>query len=198
MQLPQSPESFGEAAQERWRVQGGKGESRREREAAQPWERGTGAAALAPQEHPPFPAVRGLGQTQGSEEVEGQGKLLRRQGPAEPGQPGASELRMPNGGLWLHVRLLEGRLWGWAGREASSPVVRSHVSCPQWKSGQLVQLGWTASEDLLCIQEDGTVLIYNLFCEFKRHFSMGNVSGAGRGAQEVPRVGFVQRRSETL
>ncbi|KAM6346728.1 vacuolar protein sorting-associated protein 16 homolog isoform 3-T3 [Podargus strigoides] len=43
-----------------------------------------------------------------------------------------------------------------------------------WKSGQLVQLGWTASEDLLCIQEDGTVLIYNLFCEFKRHFSMGN------------------------
>ncbi|XP_074759768.1 vacuolar protein sorting-associated protein 16 homolog isoform X2 [Athene noctua] len=43
-----------------------------------------------------------------------------------------------------------------------------------WKSGQLVQLGWTASEDLLCIQDDGTVLIYNLFCEFKRHFSMGN------------------------
>ncbi|XP_064367845.1 vacuolar protein sorting-associated protein 16 homolog [Dromaius novaehollandiae] len=43
-----------------------------------------------------------------------------------------------------------------------------------WKSGRLVQLGWTASEDLLCIQEDGTVLIYNLFCEFKRHFSMGN------------------------
>uniref|UniRef100_A0A8B9TFR8 Vacuolar protein sorting-associated protein 16 homolog n=1 Tax=Anas platyrhynchos TaxID=8839 RepID=A0A8B9TFR8_ANAPL len=43
-----------------------------------------------------------------------------------------------------------------------------------WKSGQVVQLGWTAGEDLLCIQEDGTVLIYDLFCEFKRHFSMGN------------------------
>ncbi|KFP76710.1 Vacuolar protein sorting-associated protein 16, partial [Acanthisitta chloris] len=43
-----------------------------------------------------------------------------------------------------------------------------------WKSGPLVHLGWTAGEDLLCIQEDGTVLIYNLFCEFKRHFSMGN------------------------
>ncbi|XP_074848263.1 vacuolar protein sorting-associated protein 16 homolog [Carettochelys insculpta] len=43
-----------------------------------------------------------------------------------------------------------------------------------WKSGQVVQLGWTASEDLLCIQEDGSVLIYNLFCEFQRHFSMGN------------------------
>lgn len=47
----------------------------------------------------------------------------------------------------------------------------------------MVQLGWTAGEDLLCIQEDGTVLIYDLFCEFKRHFSMGNVSegGAERG-----------------
>ncbi|XP_017695518.1 PREDICTED: vacuolar protein sorting-associated protein 16 homolog, partial [Lepidothrix coronata] len=44
-----------------------------------------------------------------------------------------------------------------------------------WKSGRLVHLGWTAGEDLLCIQEDGTVLVYNLFCEFKRHFSMGNV-----------------------
>ncbi|CAN0099865.1 unnamed protein product [Bubo scandiacus] len=48
------------------------------------------------------------------------------------------------------------------------------LASTSWKSGQLVQLGWTASEDLLCIQEDGTVLIYNLFCEFKRHFSMGN------------------------
>lgn len=60
------------------------------------------------------------------------------------------------------------------------------MPCPQWKSGQVVQLGWTAGEDLLCIQEDGTVLIYDLFCEFKRHFSMGNVSG---GVQSVGRAG---------
>ncbi|XP_063790185.1 vacuolar protein sorting-associated protein 16 homolog isoform X2 [Pseudophryne corroboree] len=44
----------------------------------------------------------------------------------------------------------------------------------QWKSGQVVHLGWTVSEDLLCIQEDGTVLIYDIFCVFKRCFSMGN------------------------
>ncbi|XP_023800944.1 vacuolar protein sorting-associated protein 16 homolog, partial [Cyanistes caeruleus] len=49
-----------------------------------------------------------------------------------------------------------------------------------WKSGRLVQLGWTAGEDLLCIQEDGTVLVYSLLCEFRRHFSMGNVSGRDR------------------
>ncbi|KAF7252363.1 hypothetical protein EYD10_01732 [Varanus komodoensis] len=43
-----------------------------------------------------------------------------------------------------------------------------------WKNSAVVQLGWTASEDLLCIQEDGSVLVYTLFCEFKRCFSLGN------------------------
>ncbi|KAG9349381.1 hypothetical protein JZ751_027824, partial [Albula glossodonta] len=43
-----------------------------------------------------------------------------------------------------------------------------------WKSGPVKQLGWTVSDDLLCVQEDGTVLIYDLFGGFKRHFSMGN------------------------
>ncbi|KAM3585480.1 uncharacterized protein V6R79_018673 [Siganus canaliculatus] len=42
-----------------------------------------------------------------------------------------------------------------------------------WKSGPVVQLGWTISDELLCIQEDGSVLIYDLFGSFKRHFSMG-------------------------
>ncbi|CAG01327.1 unnamed protein product [Tetraodon nigroviridis] len=42
-----------------------------------------------------------------------------------------------------------------------------------WKSGPLVQLGWTVSDELLCVQEDGSVLIYDLFGSFKRHFSMG-------------------------
>ncbi len=37
------------------------------------------------------------------------------------------------------------------------------------------QLGWTVSDDLLCVQEDGTVLVYDLLGGFKRHFSMGNV-----------------------
>lgn len=46
----------------------------------------------------------------------------------------------------------------------------------QWKSGPLVQLGWTVADELLCIQEDGSVLIYDLFGSFKRHFSMGQVS----------------------
>ncbi|XP_059822989.1 vacuolar protein sorting-associated protein 16 homolog [Hypanus sabinus] len=47
------------------------------------------------------------------------------------------------------------------------------VSFP-WKSGVVVHIGWTTDEDLLCIQDDGTVLIHNIFGTFKRHFSMGN------------------------
>uniref|UniRef100_A0A663NFC1 Vacuolar protein sorting-associated protein 16 homolog n=1 Tax=Athene cunicularia TaxID=194338 RepID=A0A663NFC1_ATHCN len=81
----------------------------------------------------------------------------------------------------------DAQLWLWASHTSPGGMSlgpgwlrgeqpRGTLTCllPQWKSGQLVQLGWTASEDLLCIQDDGTVLIYNLFCEFKRHFSMGN------------------------
>lgn len=51
-----------------------------------------------------------------------------------------------------------------------------YLPVSQWKSGPLVQLGWTVSDELLCVQEDGSVLIYDLFGSFKRHFSMGQVS----------------------
>uniref|UniRef100_H9G3D8 Vacuolar protein sorting-associated protein 16 homolog n=1 Tax=Anolis carolinensis TaxID=28377 RepID=H9G3D8_ANOCA len=43
-----------------------------------------------------------------------------------------------------------------------------------WKNSPVVHLGWTTSEDLLCVQEDGSVLVYSIFCEFKKCFSMGN------------------------
>lgn len=43
-----------------------------------------------------------------------------------------------------------------------------------WKSGPVVLLGWSAEEELLCVQEDGSVLVYGLHGDFRRHFSMGN------------------------
>ncbi|XP_051039346.1 vacuolar protein sorting-associated protein 16 homolog isoform X3 [Phodopus roborovskii] len=49
-----------------------------------------------------------------------------------------------------------------------------NLSPPQWKSGPVVALGWSAEEELLCVQEDGTVLVYGLHGDFRRHFSMGN------------------------
>lgn len=49
----------------------------------------------------------------------------------------------------------------------------------QWKSGPVVSLGWSAEEELLCVQEDGVVLVYGLHGDFRRHFSMGNVGAPG-------------------
>ncbi|KAG8453094.1 hypothetical protein GDO86_004782 [Hymenochirus boettgeri] len=43
-----------------------------------------------------------------------------------------------------------------------------------WKSGQVVQLGWTLGQDLLCVQADGSVLVYDIFCQFKGLFSLGS------------------------
>lgn len=34
-------------------------------------------------------------------------------------------------------------------------------------------MGWTDSEELLCVQEDGVVLIYNMFGQYQHKFSMG-------------------------
>lgn len=49
----------------------------------------------------------------------------------------------------------------------------------------MVQLGWTVTDELLCIQEDGSVLIYDLFGSFKRHFSMGQVSPSACSATQL-------------
>ena len=39
----------------------------------------------------------------------------------------------------------------------------------------MLALGWSCTEELLCIQDDGTVLVYDLFGSFKRTFGMGQV-----------------------
>ena len=36
-------------------------------------------------------------------------------------------------------------------------------------------MGWSHTEDLLCVQEDGVVLVYDMFLNFKRTFGMGQV-----------------------
>lgn len=45
-------------------------------------------------------------------------------------------------------------------------------SC-RWNSGLVIGLAWTNLEDLLCIQDDGRVLIYSMFCEFIKVIEMG-------------------------
>lgn len=43
----------------------------------------------------------------------------------------------------------------------------------QWNSGNLLTLGWSDAEELLCVQDDGCVLIYNMFGHYLHAFSMG-------------------------
>ncbi|XP_076437329.1 vacuolar protein sorting-associated protein 16 homolog [Babylonia areolata] len=47
------------------------------------------------------------------------------------------------------------------------------LSQMRWSSGRIVRMGWTIVEDLLFVQEDGVVLVYDMFLAFKRTFSMG-------------------------
>jgi len=50
-----------------------------------------------------------------------------------------------------------------------------NISSIVWSSGQIIQLGWSSTEDLLCIQDDGSVLIYDMFGTYQHTFSMGQV-----------------------
>jgi hypothetical protein len=36
-------------------------------------------------------------------------------------------------------------------------------------------MGWSHTEDLLFVQEDGVVLVYDMFLTFKKTFGMGKV-----------------------
>ena len=37
----------------------------------------------------------------------------------------------------------------------------------------MISIEWTSTEDLLCIQDDGTVSVYDLFGTFQNSFQMG-------------------------
>ncbi|KAK3602689.1 hypothetical protein CHS0354_017895 [Potamilus streckersoni] len=47
------------------------------------------------------------------------------------------------------------------------------ISQMRWNSGKIKDLGWSQTEDLLFVQDDGTILIYDLFLSFKKVLSMG-------------------------
>ena len=42
-----------------------------------------------------------------------------------------------------------------------------------WNNGRMLKVGWSIREELLCLQDDGYVLIYNIFGQFTGYFSMG-------------------------
>ncbi|XP_048000974.1 vacuolar protein sorting-associated protein 16 homolog [Leguminivora glycinivorella] len=42
-----------------------------------------------------------------------------------------------------------------------------------WNSGVLVHMGWSDGEQLLCVQESGDVLVYDMFGAYQKTFNMG-------------------------
>ncbi|KPJ12917.1 Vacuolar protein sorting-associated protein 16-like [Papilio machaon] len=42
-----------------------------------------------------------------------------------------------------------------------------------WNSGVLIHMGWSDAEQLLCVQESGDVLIYDMFGAYQKTFSLG-------------------------
>ncbi|RLU24437.1 hypothetical protein DMN91_002526 [Ooceraea biroi] len=65
---------------------------------------------------------------------------------------------------------------------ASKPLILLYTSSGkltaklQWSSGQLISFGWSQQEELLCVQDDGMVLIYDMFGTYQHTFSMGNAA----------------------
>lgn len=43
----------------------------------------------------------------------------------------------------------------------------------QWSGGKVIGIEWSASEELLCIQDDGTVSLYDIFGTYQNSFQMG-------------------------
>ncbi|CAH3028569.1 unnamed protein product, partial [Porites evermanni] len=43
----------------------------------------------------------------------------------------------------------------------------------KWDEGPIVQMGWSITEDLLCVADDGTVMVYDIRGAIKKTLSMG-------------------------
>lgn len=46
----------------------------------------------------------------------------------------------------------------------------------QWDGGAIVEMGWSVSEDLLCVADDGSVFVYDIHGAIKKTLTMGQVS----------------------
>ncbi|XP_065092483.1 vacuolar protein sorting-associated protein 16 homolog [Ochlerotatus camptorhynchus] len=70
-----------------------------------------------------------------------------------------------------------------SGGESAKPVIRifncfgkltSTINWDNGNSGKLICMGWSDSEEFLCVQSDGSVWRYDMFGNFQHKFSMGN------------------------
>ena len=65
-------------------------------------------------------------------------------------------------------------------KQSTKPLISLYTSSGrqmgtiQWDKGRIVGMGWTDSEQLVCVLDDGTVRIYSIHGEYTQ-FSLGRV-----------------------
>lgn len=65
------------------------------------------------------------------------------------------------------------------GSSINKPVIHifssagKELASVKWDAGSVVQMGWSVTEDLLCVADDGTVLVYDIHGAIKKTLTMG-------------------------
>ncbi|XP_018019087.1 vacuolar protein sorting-associated protein 16 homolog [Hyalella azteca] len=85
----------------------------------------------------------------------------------------------PYGGPIALTWLQEGRTKHRAPQSPATPTIvifsaaGVKMGIIKWGNAPLIAMGWTLSEDLLCVQQDGAVSMYDMFGNYKQTFNMG-------------------------
>ena len=67
-------------------------------------------------------------------------------------------------------------MFGELGKNPSPRFKITVLTYFQWDGGAIVQMGWSVSEDLLCVADDGSVFVYDIHGAIKKTLTMGQVS----------------------
>ncbi|KAM7426316.1 Vacuolar protein sorting-associated protein 16 [Porites harrisoni] len=65
------------------------------------------------------------------------------------------------------------------GSAVNKPIIHifssagKELATVKWDGGPIIQMGWSVTEDLLCVADDGTVMVYDIHGAIKKTLSMG-------------------------
>lgn len=63
----------------------------------------------------------------------------------------------------------------------------------QWNHGKLLSIGWSDTEELICVQDDALVFIYDMFGEEKESFSMGQEASLTKVNKHIMAIHIYQK-----
>lgn len=78
---------------------------------------------------------------------------------------------------------------------SSAPVdAQNVILLLQWDKGRIVGIGWTNTEHLMCVLENGAVRVYDIHGEFVQ-FSLGQVHGTNSDGSNVKQLVYLVIRT---